>query len=159
MNTKITAYVVTICTVVLGAFSLAAAMPSSVAAMSPFSQFASQDADSDAQQARDAVDSNSGNLKCTVLDQKICDQAHEGDLAKSGLWLLLIEVLGILTMLVGVIAVGAIVYAGFLYASAQDNASQTKQALELIRNAIIGIVMYALLWASAQYLIPGGIFT
>lgn len=97
-------------------------------------------------------------LDCTVLPQNICDAAGEGDLESSGTWLLLLWVLNILTAGVGLVAVAMIAYAGFKYTTAQDNESQTKEAKEMIRNVIVGIVVFALMWAASQWLIPGGIF-
>jgi hypothetical protein len=97
-------------------------------------------------------------LDCTVLPQRICNDAQEGTLEESGTWQLLLWVLGILTAGVGLVAVAMIGYAGFKYATAQDNESQTKEAKEMIRNVIVGIAVFALMWAASQWLIPGGIF-
>lgn len=105
-----------------------------------------------------AIAPSAGALECTVLPQNICDAAKKGDLEQSGTWLLLIWVLNLLTAGVGVVAVGMIGYAGFKYATAQDNESQTKEAKEMIRNVIVGIVVFAFMWAASQWLIPGGIF-
>lgn len=98
-------------------------------------------------------------LKCSVLPQKICEASSEGDLEKSGTWLLLLFILQVLTIGIGIVAVGAIGYAGFLYATASDNEGQVKQAKEMIRNTAIGIVMYGLMYILLQFLIPGGVFT
>lgn len=101
----------------------------------------------------------SADLKCTVLPQSICDKAKEGGLEQSGTWALLLFVLNILTVGIGVVAVGAIAFAGFLYATASDNESQVKQSKEMIRNTAIGILAYGLMYVLLQFLIPGGVFT
>ncbi len=98
-------------------------------------------------------------LKCTVLPQDICDQSEKGALKDSGTWALLLFILNILTAGVGVVAVGAIAWAGFLYTSASDDEGKVKQAKEMIRNTVIGIVAYGLMYVALQFLIPGGVFT
>lgn len=77
---------------------------------------------------------------------------------ESAVWQVLVFILNIVTGIVGVVAVGGIVYGAMMYASAQDNASQVQEAVGIIRNVIIGIVMYLGMFALLQYLIPGGIF-
>lgn len=77
---------------------------------------------------------------------------------ESAVWQVLIFVLNIVTGIIGVVAVGGIVYGGMMYASAQDNASQVQEAVSIIRNVVIGIVMYVGMFALLQFLIPGGIF-
>lgn len=59
---------------------------------------------------------------------------------------------------VGLLAIGSLIYAGVLYASAGANSSQVAKAKEMIRNTIIGIVAYTVMWAFLQWLIPGGVF-
>lgn len=97
-------------------------------------------------------------LKCEVLPQSICGSSDNEKLQDNGVWKLLILVLNILTAGVGITAVGAIAFAGFLYASANDDSNKTKQAKEMIRNTIIGIVLYGLMYVGLQFLIPGGVF-
>lgn len=81
----------------------------------------------------------------------------EGGVEKSGLWGILTVVLNIMIAGVGILAVGGIVYGAIMYASAQDNASQTQEAIGIIRNTIIGLVLFAFMYALLQFLIPGGI--
>jgi len=76
----------------------------------------------------------------------------------SALWRILEMVLNIMIGLVGIAAVGGLVFAAIMYSSAQDNASQVQQAKDTIRNVVIGIVMFLFMWAGLQYLIPGGVF-
>ena len=71
---------------------------------------------------------------------------------------LLKYVLWILTAGVGIVAVGAVVYAGILYASAGDNQQQVQQAKTAIKNTVIGIVAFALMSLVLNWLIPGGVF-
>lgn len=99
------------------------------------------------------------DLECSVLPQGICDSADSGELASSGVWKLSIWIINILTVGVGIVAVAAIVFAGFLYTTARDDQAQTKKAIEMIRNTMIGLVIYVFMFAILQYLIPGGLFT
>lgn len=69
----------------------------------------------------------------------------------------LANVLFILTMLVGIVATGGIVYAAVLYASAQDNSGQISQAKTIIRDVAIGLFIYGFMIAIVNWLVPGGI--
>lgn len=90
-----------------------------------------------------------------------CDEGQQpsGDAVEdSALWRILEMVLNIMIGLVGIAAVGGLVFAAIVYSSAQDNASQVQQAKDAIRNVVIGIVLFLFMWSGLQYLIPGGIF-
>ena len=63
----------------------------------------------------------------------------------------------IVTAIIGVVAVGGLTYAAILYASAGDNQGQVQQAIGIIRNVVIGIVMYGLSIGIINWLIPGGV--
>lgn len=76
----------------------------------------------------------------------------------AGIWAILIQTINILTAGVGIAAVGGIVYAGFLYASAQDNPSQVSKSKTVITNVVIGIASYFLMYAGLNFIIPGGVF-
>ncbi len=91
-----------------------------------------------------------GQAKTTVIN---CSAGTD-----NAIWSLLIIVLNILTGGVGIAAVGGIVYASILYASAADNASQVTKAKDMIRDIVIGIIAYALMYSLLQYLVPGGVF-
>lgn len=60
---------------------------------------------------------------------------------------------------VGIAVVGGIVYGGILYTTARDNSSQTQKAVYVITNAIVGLLLYLLMFAILNFLIPGGILT
>ena len=95
--------------------------------------------------------------KCSVLPQAICDKAPDGS-PNGGIFELLRWVLRIMTVLVGVGAVGGIVWAGILYGSAGDNTAQTKKAKTIITDTVIGIIAYGLMVIFIQWLVPGGVF-
>jgi hypothetical protein len=96
-----------------------------------------------------------GNTATAIIG---CDAKNKGDLNDNGIWALLILVINILTAGVGILAVGGIVYGAILYATAEDKADQVNQAVNIIRNVIIGLVAFALMWAGLNFLIPGGVF-
>lgn len=67
------------------------------------------------------------------------------------------QIITILSILIGIAAVGGIAYAAVQYASATDNSTQTKNAIDLIRNIVIGILVYGFMVAIINWLIPGGV--
>ena len=101
-------------------------------------------------------------LNCSVLPQSICDsannQATDGDVSNTGVFKLLEFVLGVMTAGVGIVAVGAIIYAGILYTSAGDNQQQVTQAKDTIKNTAIGLVAFGFMYLILNWLIPGGVF-
>lgn len=86
-------------------------------------------------------------------------QDHPDRLEQTDFWKFLLTTITILTSLIALIAVGGIVYGAIMYASAGDNEGQVQMAKTIIRDVILGIVVYAGMWSFAQYLIPGGIFS
>lgn len=91
-------------------------------------------------------------LQCPDVGGSKPDQSN-------GIMALLVIVLQIMTAGVGVVAVGGIIYGGVLYASAGDSSERVKKAIEVIRNVIIGVVAYGVMFALLNFLIPGGVFT
>ena len=66
-------------------------------------------------------------------------------------------VINILTAGVGVVAIGAVVYAGILYTTAGGSSEQTKKAIGMIINVVIGIIAYAAMYLLLNWIIPGGV--
>lgn len=88
-----------------------------------------------------------------IRDGGICD--GEGDGVIFGL---LRWVLSIMTAGVGIAAVGGIAYGALLYTTAESKPEQTKKAIGVITNVVIGIVAYAVMAIFLNFLIPGGVF-
>jgi len=61
----------------------------------------------------------------------------------------------VLSFAVGLAAVGGLAWASVLYAKAQDNESNVSEAKTLIRNIIIGLLLYVFLVALINWLVPG----
>lgn len=87
-----------------------------------------------------------------------CDAKNSGEVEDNGVWALLLIALNILTAGVGIIAVGGIVYGAILYTTAEDKADQVKKATDIITNVVIGLVMFGLMYAGLNFIVPGGVF-
>lgn len=109
-----------------------------------------------------AFTSSVSALDCAILPQDICGAAEAPpaggtDVKPTGIFLFLRWVLTILTAVVGIAAIGTIIWAGILYSSAGDDSGQVAKAKTLIRDVIIGIVAYGLMIVGLNWLVPGGI--
>ena len=97
-----------------------------------------------------------GGVQTSIIS---CSQKKDAKTAEtSAIWGVLLIVLNIMTAGVGILAVGGIVYASILYASAGDKAEQTKKAVGIITNVVIGIAAYGLMYVFLNFLVPGGVF-
>lgn len=98
--------------------------------------------------------------KTAIIGGEVCSGAKkDGTGDQSGIWAILILVLNIMTAGIGVLAVGGVVYGAVMYASAGDKQDQTKKAISIITNVVIGILAYAFMYLLLNFLIPGGIFS
>ena len=66
-------------------------------------------------------------------------------------------VLMVVTVIIGIVAVGGLAYAAVLYASAHDNQSQVTEARKIIRNIVIGLLLYGFTVAIISWLVPGSV--
>ena len=80
------------------------------------------------------------------------------DIANTGVWGILLIAINILTAGIGVVALGGIVFASIMYISAGGNPEQTKKAMGIISNIVIGVIAYAGMYALLNFLVPGGLF-
>lgn len=72
---------------------------------------------------------------------------------------LLLTIINFLAVGVGIAVVGGIVFGALQYTSANGNASQAQQGITVITNAVIGLVLFILMYAIINFLVPGGLFT
>ncbi len=86
-------------------------------------------------------------------------KSQSGDLKTNPIYIWLVWILRFLSAGVGIAVVGGIVYGGILYLTARDNSSQTQKAVNVITNSVIGLLLYILMFAFLNYLIPGGIIS
>lgn len=63
----------------------------------------------------------------------------------------------VMTILIGVVATGGLAYAAVIYASARDDQEKVSQAKGIIRNVVIGLLLYGFIIAIVNWLIPGGV--
>ncbi len=67
------------------------------------------------------------------------------------------SIIQILTIGVGVLAVGAVIAGGILYSMSGSNPEYMKKAKTIWLNTIIGLVVFAFFAAIANFIIPGGV--
>jgi len=92
------------------------------------------------------------NVKCT-------DGSHPRvAIEDTGIWGILLLTINILSVGVGVTALGGVVYGSILYTTAGGSPDQVKKARTIIGNVIVGILAYALMFSFLNYIIPGGLF-
>lgn len=84
---------------------------------------------------------------------------NNSDSETSAIWMILLQAINILTAGIGVAALAGIVYGSVLYTTAEGSPEKVKKAIEVIRNVVIGVLAYALLYSGLNFLIPGGLFT
>jgi small-conductance mechanosensitive channel len=77
----------------------------------------------------------------------------------TGVWGVLLLAINILTGGVTIAAIAGVVYGSVLYTSAGGSTEQTKKAMGVITNVVIGVIAYALMYAFLNFIIPGGLFT
>lgn len=71
---------------------------------------------------------------------------------------IILTAINILSATVGIAVVAGIVWAGLKYSAAGGDASKTKEAKDMIFNAIIALFLFIFLFAGANFLVPGGLF-
>lgn len=97
-----------------------------------------------------------GGVDTSIID---CNQSGGSTVEETGVWGILLLVINIMTAGIGILAVAGIVYGSILYASAGGSPENTKKAMGIITNVVIGILAYALMYAVLNFIIPGGLFT
>lgn len=100
--------------------------------------------------------SDNDKVRTAIITDKIAEGACDGQ-GVSLIGNMLKYVLTILSIGVGVVAVGGIAYGALLYTSARDNSGQTQQAITIIRNVVIGLLLYVFMVAILNWLVPGGV--
>lgn len=68
-----------------------------------------------------------------------------------------VEILKFLSVAVGLAVVGGIAAGGIVYSTAQGSPGKTQSGIKIITNSVIALVLYLLMFAILQFLIPGGI--
>lgn len=102
---------------------------------------------------KDAYAASCGGVETTLLN---C--ASSGGKEVNGVWSVLLAAINILTAGIVVVAIGAIVYAAILYTTASDNESQLTKSKDMMRNTILGLGTFAVMFSFIQFIVPGGAF-
>lgn len=90
-----------------------------------------------------------GNTETAILE---CDNTE------NSIALLLKQAVQILYAVIGVLSVVMVMVAGLIYATAGEHEERVKLAKTMIRNTIIGIVLYMFMTVILNFLVPGGVF-
>jgi hypothetical protein len=96
-----------------------------------------------------------GGATTSIID---CPDDNGTTTQDNGVWHLLIQALNIMTAGVGILAVAGIAYGAALYASSADKPEQAKQGMAFIKNVVIGLIAYGLMFVLLNFLVPGGVF-
>lgn len=94
-----------------------------------------------------------------------CGSAHtffdwgcNGASDKDSILTVLVTISNWLAAGVVIAVIGGIIYGAIMYATSAGDAGKAKSATEIIRNAFIALILYFLMWAFLQYIVPGGLF-
>lgn len=109
--------------------------------------------------ANGSVPDDKAKGKCAILPDWICSSSSSTstDPKQTGIFLILKWVLQLLSVGVGIAAVGTLVYAGILYSSAGGGQEQVTKSKKLITDTVIGIIAYSLMVLALNWLVPGGV--
>jgi hypothetical protein len=101
------------------------------------------------------------NVPTAIIGNDLCGGATNtgSDVNNNAVMVILKNVLKIMNIGVGIAAVGGLGYAGLLYTTAADSADQTKKAIGIIRDVIIGLIAYVMMFVLLNFLVPGGVLT
>ena len=102
-----------------------------------------------------SAESTCGDVK-TFFDWSCTDTS---DNSKEQIKPVLITILNWLAMGVSIAVVGGIIYGGIMYTSSGGDTAKSKKAMEIIRNAVIALLMFFAMWALINWLVPGGLFS
>lgn len=69
------------------------------------------------------------------------------------------EIITFLSIGVGIAVVAGIAIGGIQYSTSQGNPAGAQKGITTITNSIIGLVLYLLMFALLQFLVPGGVLT
>lgn len=62
-----------------------------------------------------------------------------------------------LSVVVGIAVVGGITVGGIMYSTSKGNPANVQKAITIITNSVIGLVLFFLMFAIVNFLVPGGV--
>jgi hypothetical protein len=87
-----------------------------------------------------------------------CGGGRDGVTENVGISCLFITVINFMSVAVGLAVVAGVTVGGIKYSTSSGNPSGTQQGMKIIGNSLLGLVLWLLLWAITNFLIPGGVF-
>ncbi len=93
-----------------------------------------------------------GGTNCTAENPK-------GGITRNPIYAMAKTFMQFLSALVGIAVTGGIIWGGIMYSTAQGNPAQSQKAIMIITNAVLGLILYILMFAIINFLVPGGLFT
>lgn len=78
-------------------------------------------------------------------------------ITKTGIWMLLVIAINIITYGIGLAGVAGIVWGSIMYTTASGKPEQVKKANMIIANTVLGLIVYAAAYAFLNFIIPGGL--
>lgn len=90
----------------------------------------------------------------TYFDWGGCQDQEGGDAIQC----LLVTILNWASMGVAIVVTGGIIYGAVMYTSAGGKSDQAKKGMNIIRGAIIALILYFAMWTTINFLVPGGLF-
>lgn len=91
-----------------------------------------------------------GDVKTSIIQ---CSEGEENQIIY-----LLKRAIYILYGVIGVLAVVMIIVAGVIYTAAGDSDEKVRTAKTMIKNTVIGIILFMFMTIILEFLIPGGVF-
>jgi ACR3 family arsenite efflux pump ArsB len=102
--------------------------------------------------------------KCASNEQEVAIAVNGSNCIKKGgnekdnvLYVYLTAILKFLAATVGIAVVAGVAFGGIKYSLAQGQPGKQAEAVTTIVNAVLGLILYVLMFAILNFLIPGGI--
>ncbi len=86
-----------------------------------------------------------------------CVPNNSTDVAQNPIFVWLTDIIAFLNVGVGIAVVAGIIYGAIVYTTAGGNPAQTKKAVGIITNSIVSLVLYIMLFAIVNFIVPGGV--
>lgn len=106
--------------------------------------------------------SGSNSSKCIAGEGNCASDtafSFNGKKENVGIRDLAVEIFRFLSAAVGIAVVAGIATGGIMYSLASGNPSKTQKGMTIIINSVLGLVLYLLMFAIINFLVPGGVFT
>ncbi len=101
-----------------------------------------------------------GNTGTNIIGGEACQgiDNKSGNIEDNAIFVLLRRLINFLTGLIGIVAVVMIIVSGVMYTTAGDRDEQITKAKTMLKNTVIGIILYIFMGLILNFLIPGGLF-